>query len=103
MSSNATERRHKIARLRTKGWAGFLSALGTVAGISVALFFWANGSAIGALIGVAAAVVFAAVVATVVVSNKREGTDPTLDKRMARLRRARYRSAYPRPDSDKNS
>lgn len=99
MPIGALERRRRIGRLRAKGWIGFLSALATFAGIGLALFFWAGGSAIGALIGVAVAVVFASTTAAVIISNRHETDDPELSSRMARLRRARYRSAYPRQTS----
>ncbi|PYE17889.1 hypothetical protein DFR67_10534 [Williamsia limnetica] len=99
MPGDAKERRRKIVRLRAKGWTGFLSALATFGGIAFALFFWAGGSALGAVIAVVAAVVFASVTVAVIISNRHETDDPDLDNRMARLRRARYRSAYPRPES----
>lgn len=99
MPGDAIGRRRKIIRLRTKGWVGFLSGLATFAGIALALFFWAGGSALGAVIGVVVAVVFASITVAVMISNRHETDDPDLDNRMARLRRARYRSAYPRPKS----
>jgi drug/metabolite transporter (DMT)-like permease len=102
MSDKATERRRLIVRKRTRGWVGFVSALAAIAGVSVALFFWAEGSVLGAVIGLVVAVVCVSITAASIVTNKRDSADPALDNRMARLRRARYRSAYPRPDSRDN-
>lgn len=101
--SVTASRKKRIGRLRARGWIGFLGALATVAAVGAALFFWANGSAIGALIAVAAAFVCIGLLAFVVVSNKHDAPDPNLNSRMARLRRSRYRSAYPRSKADQDN
>lgn len=93
-------RKQRIIRLRARGWLGFLTALAAIAAVGAALFFWAGGSALGALIAIAVAVVCVAIAGTIIVVNKHDSPDPDLGSRMARLRRSRYRSAYPRPKSE---
>lgn len=93
-------RKQRIIRLRARGWVGFVMALATIAAVGAALFFWAGGSALGAIIAVVVAVVCVSIAGTIIVLNKHDSPDPDLGNRMARLRRSRYRSAYPRPKSD---
>jgi len=84
-----------LVRLRMAGWTGFFSALATVAAVVVGLFFWAEGSVIGAVIALCIGIIAAATLVLTITAAKRKGRDSNLNDRTNRLRRARYRSAYP--------
>jgi membrane protein implicated in regulation of membrane protease activity len=95
--ADATPRR-KMSVLHAAGWTGYFSVLAGVAAVCLVLVFWAGGSVIGTLIALAAALILLTIAFFSIRASREKGNDPTLQRRVRRLRRARYRNAYPPTD-----
>lgn len=97
---HASTARQRYRRLVPLGWSGYLAVMAGTVAVAATLVAWAGGHVLAALIAAGAALILFAGAGGAYTVSKRTADDPALQRRMRRLRHAKYRSAYP---ADPNS